>query len=290
MLSIKTTDIEPTKLYGYLNHAVAPRPICFVSTINAQGQVNLSPYSFFNMVSTNPPVCVFSPSNTSNNEPKHALQNVQEVPECVINLVSYPMVQQMNVASAQFDKGVNEFVKAGFTELPSDMVKPPRVAEAPVQLECVVTQIIPLGNQPNSGNLVVAEIKVTHIQDNVLDAHGRMDQTKLDLVGRLGADWYCRTTPECLFKVRRPIKSIGIDDLPAFIRNSDVLSGNDLGMLANIEQLPSKEEVEAFASQASIAPLLQQNDTAIFQQAKQWLNESKVDEARLLLLSSGANL
>lgn len=290
MLTIKTTDIEPAKLYGYLNHAIAPRPICFVSTIDAQGRVNLSPYSFFNMVSANPPVCVFSTTNTADNQHKHALQNVQEVPECVINMVNYNMVQQMNIASAQFDKGVNEFVKASFTELPSELVKPPRVAEAPVQLECIVKQIIPLGNQPNSGNLVIAEIKLTHIQDDVLDTNGRMDQTKLDLVGRLGADWYVRTTAECLFKVRRPIKSIGIDDLPETIRNSAILSDNDLGMLANIEQLPGKNEINAFAEQEPIATLLQQDPTSVFQSAKDWLREGKVDEARLLLLKMASGL
>jgi flavin reductase (DIM6/NTAB) family NADH-FMN oxidoreductase RutF len=284
MLTIKTSDIDPVKLYGYLNHAIAPRPICFVSTIDAGGNANLSPFSFFNMVSTNPPVCVFSATNTGDNLPKHSLQNVQQVAECVINVVSYSMVQQMNLASAQFDRGVNEFVKAGFIELPSELVRPPRVAAAPVQMECVVTQIIPLGNLPNSGNMVIAEIKMVHIDEAVLDENGRMDQMKLDLVGRLGADWYCRTNETSLFKVRRPVKSIGIDDLPEHVRQSTILTGNDLGMLANIEHLPNGVEVNAYLNTQGNDPTA--DIDSLHKQAKHLIGAGKVHEARLLLLSA----
>lgn len=248
MLTLDINDLSTVQLQEYLQHAIAPRPICFASTIDLEGNVNLSPFSFFNLFSTNPPVCIFSPSRrVRDNTTKHTLQNVLEVPECVINIVSYAMVQQTSLASTEYKKGVNEFLKSGFTELPSDLVKPPRVAEAPVQLECIISKVIPLGEQAGAGNLVLAEIKRIHIRKEILDDAGMIDQEKIDLVARLGADWYCRVTKDNLFRIAKPLTTsgIGVDALPSSIKNSFILTGNNLGQLANVEALPTDEEIDA---------------------------------------------
>lgn len=189
MLTLKTADLQPAELQNYLQYAIAPRPICFASTIDKAGNVNLSPFSFFNLFSTNPPMCVFSPARrVRDNTTKHTLENVLEVGECVINIVTYSMVQQTSLASVEYPKGTNEFIKAGFTALPSELVKPPRVAEAPVQLECLIKEVISLGDQKGAGNLILAEIKLIHIKEEILDADGKIDQEKIDLVARLGGD------------------------------------------------------------------------------------------------------
>ncbi|MBB2144197.1 flavin reductase family protein [Pedobacter sp. LMG 31464] len=259
MLTLKTSDLSPMQLQNYLQYAIAPRPICFASTIDSEGNINLSPFSFFNMFSTNPPMCIFSPARrVRDNTTKHSLQNVLEVKECVINIVDYAMVQQTSLASTEYAKGVNEFEKAGFTMLESHLVKPPRVAEAPVQLECVVKEVIPLGDQHGAGNLVLAEIKLIHIKEEILDSEGKIDQAKIDLVARLGGDWYCRVTPESLFKVAKPLTTlgIGVDALPVSVRNSSVLTGNDLGMLGNIEHLPTNEEIDAMRWNSNVKDIL----------------------------------
>jgi flavin reductase (DIM6/NTAB) family NADH-FMN oxidoreductase RutF len=259
MLTINTADLKPAELQNYLQYAIAPRPICFVSTIDKQGNVNLSPFSFFNLFSINPPICVFSPSRrVRDNTSKHSLENVMEVPECVINIVNYDMVQQTSLASVEYPKGVNEFVKAGFTQLPSELVRPPRVAESPVQMECIIRQVIPLGENAGAGNLVLSEIKRIHIKDDILDASGKIDQTKINLVARLGGDWYCRVGADNLFEVEKPVRTlgIGVDSLPASIRNSAVLTGNNLGQLGNVECLPSDEEIDAFRTDPELRQIL----------------------------------
>lgn len=259
MLTLKTADLKPAELQNYLQYAIAPRPICFASTIDKEGNVNLSPFSFFNLFSANPPICVFSPARrVRDNTTKHTLENVLEVPECVINMVNYDMVQQTSLASTEYPKGVNEFVKAGFTELKSELVRPPRVAEAPVQLECVVNQVIPLGDGAGAGNLVVAEIKLIHIREEILDENGRIDQAKIDLVARLGGDWYCRVTENNLFRVAKPLSTlgIGIDALPSAIRQSHILSANNLAQLGNVESLPSEEEIESVKKLPEIKEML----------------------------------
>jgi flavin reductase (DIM6/NTAB) family NADH-FMN oxidoreductase RutF len=259
MLTLKTADLNPVQLQNYLQYAIAPRPICFATTINKAGQVNLSPFSFFNMFSTNPPICVFSPARrVRDNTTKHTLENILEVKECVINIVDYSMVQQMSLASTEYAKGVNEFEKSGFTMLPSQLVKPPRVAEAPVQFECVVNEVISLGNNAGAGNLILAEIKLIHINESILDSDGKIDQEKIDLVARLGGDWYCRVTKENLFKVPKPLTTlgIGVDALPHAVRNSFVLTGNDLGMLGNVAALPTAEEVDETMTMAQVKEVL----------------------------------
>jgi flavin reductase (DIM6/NTAB) family NADH-FMN oxidoreductase RutF len=241
MLTINTSDISPLELQGYLQSAIAPRPICLASTIDKAGQVNLSPFSYFNLFSMNPPICIFSPSRrVRDNTTKHTLENLKEVPECVINIVNYAMVGQVSLSSCEYSKDVNEFTKAGFTQIPSDLVAPPRVAESPIQLECTVAQIIALGEKAGAGNLVLAEIKRIHIAESVLNANNKIDQAKLDLVARLGGDWYARINEQNLFEVTKPNTQLGMgfDMLPTFIRESEALSNNEKAQLANCTTLP----------------------------------------------------
>ncbi|WP_293913353.1 MULTISPECIES: flavin reductase family protein [unclassified Sphingobacterium] len=245
MSDIKTKVIDPIQQQAIfdnlIKYAIAPRPICFASTIDAAGQVNLSPFSYFNLMSHQPPVCVFSPlRRMRDGTTKHTLENIKEVNEVVINIVNYDMVQQQSLASTEYAKGINEFEKSGFTALPSTHVRPPRVAESPVQLECKVKEIIALSDEPGAGNLVLAEVVCMHIHGDLLDSNNQVDQAKLDLVARLGGDWYCRVTEESLFKVPKPLRNlgIGIDQLPESIRFSSVLTGNHLGLLANVEVIP----------------------------------------------------
>jgi flavin reductase (DIM6/NTAB) family NADH-FMN oxidoreductase RutF len=294
MLSFNTSDLTPLQIHNYLNYSVAPRPICFASTVDKDGNVNLSPFSYFNVFSVNPPVCVFSPSRrVRDNTTKHTLENLKEVPECVINIVNYDMVQQVSLSSVEYAKGINEFIKSGLTPVASDLVKPPRVAESYVQFECVVKDIIALGDTPGAGNLVLAEIKIIHINEDILDAEGRIDQAKINLVARLGGDWYCRITADNLFKVAKPVSTIGIgvDALPHNIRNSKVLTGNNLGQLGNVEALPAESDIEAHAQKSEIKHMLdatignrQARELQLHLKAKALLDEGRVMEAWLVLL------
>ncbi|MET1054681.1 MAG: flavin reductase family protein [Pedobacter sp.] len=297
MLSLNVSDLSPAQLQNYMHYAVAPRPICFASTIDPEGNVNLSPFSFFNMFSTNPPLCIFSPARrVKDNTTKHTLENILLVKECVINIVNYPMVQQMSLASTDYGKGVNEFEKAGFTMQASQLVKSPRVAEAPVQMECIVREVIHLGENPGAGNLILAEVKLIHIREDILDAEGKIDQAKIDLVARLGGDWYCRVTPENLFKVAKPLTTtgIGVDALPRQVRNSYVLTGNDLGMLGNVEKIPSEEEIDMIRHSAAVKEVLDATigDSAnrqreLHELAKEMLNKGDVISAlKVVLLES----
>ena len=249
MATIDPKDIPTGKLHGYLLGAVAPRPICFASTVDAEGNPNLSPYSFFNVFSSNPPLMIFSPARrVRDNTTKHTLQNAEATKEVVINVVTYPIVQQMSLSSTEYPKGVNEFVKAGFTMLPSEEVKPFRVAESPVQFECKVKDIIYTGNEGGAGNLIVCEVVKVHINDDVLDENGAIDQYKIDLVARAGGSYYSRAR-EGFFEIPKPISTlgIGVDSIPEDIRNSRVLTGNNLGMLGNVESLPEQIDVDNFA-------------------------------------------
>ena len=228
----------------YLQHIIAPRPICFASTVDREGNVNLSPFSFFNLFSTNPPVVVFSPSRrVRDNTTKHTLQNVMEVPEVVINIVDSDMVQQVSLASCEYPKGWNEFIKAGFTMEPATLVQPPLVKESKAKMECRVLEIKPLGTAGGAGNLVICEVLRLHLDTAILDENNKVDQRKLELVARLGGNWYCKTGIENLFEVEKPNTQLGlgIDALPVSIRNSQILTGNDLGRLANITAIPKRD-------------------------------------------------
>jgi flavin reductase (DIM6/NTAB) family NADH-FMN oxidoreductase RutF len=241
-------DLKPAEKQYYLQHVIAPRPVCFASTIDKAGNINLSPFSFFNLFSSNPPIVVFSPARRlRDNTTKHTLQNVLEVPEVVINIVTFDMVQQVSLASCDFPKEINEFKKAGFTQQPARLVKPPLVKESKVNLECKVIEVKPLGTEGGSGNLVICEVLLMHIADTLLDGPSagardlpKIDQRKINHVARLGGDWYCVVNENNLFQVEKPNTQlgIGIDALPSSVRNSKILSGNNLGQLANVQELP----------------------------------------------------
>ncbi|MFN5556340.1 MAG: flavin reductase family protein [Chryseotalea sp.] len=269
---IDPKEVTTGVLHSYLLGAIAPRPIAFASTIDKEGKVNLSPFSFFNVFGANPPILIFSPARRGrDNTVKHSYENVLEVPEVTINIVDYAMVQQMSLASTEYPKGVNEFVKAGLTEIASEKVKPPRVADAPASFECKVLQVIPTGIEGGAGNLIICEVVLVHIANRVLDANGKIDPFKLDAVARMGGDWYCRANGDALFTVPKPLEKIGIgiDQLPDEIRLSKVLTGNELAMLANIEALPLAKQ---FSS-----------DTNIHLQVKGLLEKQLIAEAWGLL-------
>ena len=293
MISIDPKSIETAKLQGYLQSSVGPRPIAFASTIGKNGIPNLSPFSFFNVFSANPPILIFSPARrVRDNTVKHTLINAEATGEVVINVVNYDMVQQTSLASTEYAEGVDEFVKAGFTPVPSDVVKPFRVKESPVQFECIVTQIIPLGTEGGAGNLILCEVVRIHINEAVLDKNGAIDQHKIDLVSRLGVNWYSRSNLG-LFEVPKPLTTlgVGVDAIPDFIKNSPVFDGNDLGMLGNIESLPTTKEVSIFVDQNfSIKAVLSSDDLEKQHlEAKKYLLENDVLAAWKVLLAKKIN-
>jgi flavin reductase (DIM6/NTAB) family NADH-FMN oxidoreductase RutF len=276
--------IAQAQLHSYLLSAVAPRPIAFASTINSTGEVNLSPFSFFNVFSSNPPVMIFSPARRGrDNTTKDTLHNVQDIPEVVINIVNHPMVEQMSLASSEYPPGVNEFVKAGFSALPSTQVRPPRVGEAPVAFECKVQQVIALGDGGGAGNLVICEVLLIHIQDQYLDAAGQLDTTRLDLVARMGANWYCRASGAALFEIPKPLAQpgVGVDALPEHARHSEVLSGNDLGRLGNVPALPDRATLTLVQQQYALADMTLPERHIL---AQQLLREGNLMEAWSVLL------
>ncbi len=289
---IDPQDLSGGELHGLLLSAVAPRPICFASTIDVEGNVNLSPFSFFNVFSSNPPIMIFSPARRGrDNTTKHSFDNVKAVPEVVINIVNYPIVEQMSLSSTEYDKGVNEFVKSGLTEVSSDLVKPPRVGESPVSFECKVDKVIELGQNGGAGNLVISRVVKIHVDKRYLDEGGKLDTVKLDLVARLGGSWYGRMIPEALFEIPKPLakKGIGVDALPEHVRMSKVLTGNELGRLGNMESLPTPEEIENISKLPEVNSLLAINSTeqrleAMHRLASAWLSQGKVAEALTLLI------
>ncbi|MCO5724534.1 flavin reductase family protein [Robiginitalea marina] len=292
-LAVLPEQVETRVLHGYLLGAVGPRPIAFASTVDGEGRPNLAPFSFFNVFSANPPVLIFSPARrVRDNTTKHTLENVQQTGEVVVNVVSYPMVQQMSLASTEYDRGVNEFEKAGFTMVPSDRVAPYRVGEAPVQFECRVTKVEPLGSEGGAGNLIHAEVLKIHIRRSVLDERDGIDPRKLDLVARMGGDWYTRAASG-LFEVPKPLASrgIGVDVIPGPIRLSPVLTGNDLGLLGNVEALPGREEVRLFVqAHGEVRELLKQADSLeIHRHAQRLLEGNDVASAWKVLLASLEN-
>lgn len=285
--TIDPTQLSIPELQNLLQAAVAPRPIAFASTIDRVGQVNLSPFSFFNLFSSNPPILVFSPSRrVRDNSTKHSLDNVLEVPEVCINVVNFPMVEQMSLASTEYEKGVNEFSKAGFTQVHSSLIQPPRVGEAPVAFECKVNQVLPLGSEGGAGNLVICEVLLVHVQEQYLDASGKLDTTQLDLVSRMGGNWYCRARGSALFEIPKPLltKGIGVDALPESIRQSTVLTGNNLGRLGNVEVLPSPAAIERVREQADVQAALGAGQEALHRLAQHYLEAGKTEEALKILL------
>ncbi|MBC7535569.1 MAG: flavin reductase family protein [Ferruginibacter sp.] len=292
MLSLNLKDLSPADIQNYLQHAIAPRPICFASTIDRQGNVNLSPFSFFNLFSSNPPVVIFSPARrVRDNTTKHSLQNVLEVAEVVINIVDFDMVQQTSLASCDYPKGTSEFIKAGFTEEKATIVSPPMVKESKIKLECRVIEVKPLGTEGGAGNLVICEVLWMHIDESILDENKKIDQAKIHHVARLGGDWYCRVDESNLFKVAKPnIKiGIGIDALPHDIRSSKVLSGNNLAQLGNVNEMPfidpafHDDKLKTIILYYSINPVEMEKELHLY--AKQLLEMGLVTEAWQVLLT-----
>ncbi|MEL6537347.1 MAG: flavin reductase family protein [Bacteroidota bacterium] len=293
MLTINPKDVSVPQLHGYLLGAIAPRPIAFASTVDAEGNVNLSPFSFFNVFGANPPTLIFSPARrVRDNTTKHTLSNVEEVNEVVINIVDHPMVEQMSLASSEYPKGVNEFIKAGLTEQPSESVRPPRIAEAPAAFECTVKQVIPLGNEGGAGNLIVCEVVLAHFQDHILGSDGKIDPHKLDSVARMGGDWYCRAQGSALFTLPKPNRNLGMgmDQLPDSIRNSTVLTGNQLARLANAHTLPEPEAITQYQETETAKEIYERfghhQDTFQFhthQKAAELLEAGNIEEAWLVL-------
>lgn len=294
MASFTPSEMSIPEVHGFLLTAVSPRPIAFASTVDKEGNPNLAPFSFFNVFSSRPPVMIFSPARSGRTgKTKDTLNNVLEVPEVVINIVNYPMVHQMSLASSPYAPDVNEFEKAGFTPVASETVKPFRVKESPAQFECTVREVISLGDNGGAGQLVIAEVQRFHIHDNLLTPEGKLDPIKLDAVARNGANWYTRANAETMFEVTKPITTIGIglDQIPEDIRSSHILSGNDLGQLGNVEELPNETDVneyklidlsEVFMDLEDEPAKLEQT---LHQRAKDLLAEGKVDEAWMTLLA-----
>ena len=289
MITIDPKSIETAKLQGYLQSSIGPRPIAFASTIDAEGNANVSPFSFFNVFSANPPILIFSPARrVRDNSIKHTLINAEATREVVINVVNYDMVQQISLASTEYADGVDEFLKSGLTPIASEVVKPFRVKESPVQFECKVTQIIPLGTEGGAGNLVLCEVVRIHIDESVLDKNGAIDQHKIDLVSRLGGNWYSRSN-QGLFEVPKPLSTlgIGVDAIPNFIKESKVFNGNDLGVLGNVEALPTEEEITIFVKENfEVKGVLSADDEEKKHQlAKEYLNKNEVLIAWKVLLA-----
>jgi flavin reductase (DIM6/NTAB) family NADH-FMN oxidoreductase RutF len=285
-------DLKTAEKQYYLQHVVAPRPVCFASTIDKAGNINLSPFSFFNLFSSNPPIVIFSPSRrVRDNTTKHTLENVIEVPEVVINIVTYEMVHQVSLASCEYPKEMNEFEKAGFTAEPATLVKPPMVKESKVKMECKVLEVKPLGTEGGAGNLVICEVLRMHIDDSLLDENKKIDQRKIHHIARLGGDWYCKVDESNLFVVPKPNTElgIGVDALPESIRNSDILSGNDLGHLANVRKMPIIEpsfddtHLKNIIQYYSLNP--DEMEKELHAYAKKLLAEGKVREAWQVLLA-----
>jgi flavin reductase (DIM6/NTAB) family NADH-FMN oxidoreductase RutF len=292
MLTVDPKDVSIAKFHSILLGAVGPRPIAFASTVDEDGRPNLSPFSFFNAFSANPPVLVFSPARrVRDNTTKHTLENVLRVPEVVINVVNFDMVQQMSLASTEYPEGVNEFEKAGFTQLASEKVRPFRVKESPVQFECIVKEVISLGNEGGAGNLIICEVVMAHMHAEVLNDQNQIDQQKIDLVGRMGGNWYSRAHGAALFEVEKPLTTlgIGVDALPEHIRYSPVLTGNNLGQLGNVEHIPTELECREFKNSGELELILAQvteSDFASHRLAQQLLAQGEIQKAWKVLLAS----
>ncbi len=298
MLSIDPRQLETREVHQYLLGAVGPRPIAFASTMDIHGNPNLSPFSFFNVFSADPPILVFSPARRAqNNTTKDTLANVENTREVVINVVSYGITEQMNLSSTEYPSTVNEFVKSGLTPMESKTVRPFRVKESPAQFECTVREVMHLGERGGAGNLAICEVQMMHFSEAVLNSEGKIDQHKIDLVGRMGANWYVRANGEAIFEVQKPTRNlgIGVDMIPPRIRNSFILTGNDLGKLGNVDRIPTDEEINAVRKDQAVADILSQSDDAyelrelLHQYAHELLRENKVREAWSVLLIDKLN-
>jgi len=295
MLTIDPKSVSTAHFHSILLSAVAPRPIAFASTVDDKGNVNLSPFSFFNAFSAHPPILVFSSARrVRDNTTKHTLDNVLKVPEVVINIVDYEIAEQMSLASTEYDAGVNEFIKAGLTEVPSIKIKPPRVSESPVSFECKVLEVKPLGEEGGAGNMIICEVLLAHIRENILQkGQDKIDPTKLELVARMGDNWYTKANANSMFEIPKPMttKGIGFDNLPDYVRYSTILTGNNLGRLANVEKLPTEGEVFDFSQEPEIHAILETStdnpdgmESELHRLAIKYLEDGQIDNAWKVLL------
>lgn len=294
MLTINPKDIPVPKLHHYLLGSIGPRPICFASTVDANGVGNIAPFSFFNVFSANPPIAIFSPARSGRtNTTKDTYNNVKQVPEVVINVVNYSIVHQMSLASSPYPPEISEFDKSGLTPVPSELVRPFRIKESPVQLECKVVEVKELGNEGGAGNLIICEIIKLHISEDVLNEDQMVDQKKIDLVARMGGNWYCRADQNSMFEIEKPITTCGIgyDQIPEEIRNSKVLTGNDIGQLGGIEELPNETDVNEYKLMTLSDLFIEFEDNAkqleleLHKLSKKLLEKNKLEEAWLTLLA-----
>ena len=294
MLSLDPKELSVPQVHRYLLGAIGPRPIAFASTMDENGVPNLAPFSFFNVFSANPPILIFSPARSGrNNTTKDTYENVKVVPECVINIVNFDIVEQMSLASSPFEKNVNEFIKSGLTPVPSHLVKPFRVEESPVQFECKVNEVIELGTEGGAGNLIICEVVRIHIKEEVLDENQMIDQLKIDLVARMGGNWYCRADKNSMFEIAKPITTIGVgyEVIPEDIRKSSVLTGNDLGKLGGIEEIPNETDVNEYKliELSDLFVSLEDNavelELELHKLAQQLLKDDKLEEAWKTLLA-----
>lgn len=297
-MRIDPKEISTPDLHAYLLGCIGPRPIAFASTLDKDGNPNLAPYSFFNVFSTNPPTLILSPAKPRDLQLKHTLLNAMATKEIVINVVNYPIVEQMSLSSTAYAKGVNEFVKSGLTAVDSEMVKAPRVGESIASFECKVKEVVHLGDEAGAGNLIICEIVLAHINDDVLGDDGKPDPFKTDLVARMGGDWYCRASGEAIFKLPKPNRNlgVGVDQIPDAIRNSVVLTGNNLGRLGNIDKIPENDRIFAFSESAEIQEIKSRfkNDPESYEYhlhelAKRFLEEDELEKAWLTLLQDFSN-
>ncbi|WP_127844831.1 flavin reductase family protein [Psychroflexus aestuariivivens] len=288
MKSFLPSELKTPELHGILLGSIGPRPIAFASTMDADGKPNLSPYSFFNVFSANPPIMIFSPARrVRNNTTKHTLENIEKTKEVVINVVNWDIVQQMSLSSTEYEAGVNEFEKSGLNMLKSDIVKPYRVKESPVQYECKVNEIVHLGKEGGAGNLIISEVVKVHVREDLLDDNLKIDQHKIDLVARMGGNWYSRAN-QGMFEVEKPLSTlgIGVDKIPEYIRFSKTLTGNDLGKLANVERLPDAKAVKHFVESNELANFMEESSEEKIQIiAQEYLNKNEVDKAWKILLA-----
>lgn len=293
MKRIDPKEIPVPEMHSYLLGAVVPRPVAFASTMDKEGNINLSPFSFFNCFGANPPILIFSPSRRGrDNTTKHTYENVLEVPEVVINIANYNIVEQMSLASTEYPKGVNEFIKTGLTPEPSEIIKPPRVKEAPVSFECKVSKVMPLGKEGGAGNLVICEVLLMHIQTKILDEQGKIDPYKLDAVARMGGNYYCRVQGDSIFEIPKPAKKmgVGVDEIPEEVIKSMMFTGNELGRLGTIAKVPDKSEVKEFADSEALQKIKSETTgdkdyrSALYQLARKYLMDGNVEAAWKILL------
>lgn len=294
MIKVNPEEVPAAKLHGYLQGAIAPRPIAFVSTVDEQGRSNLSPFSYFNLFSTTPPIVIFAPlRRMRDNTTKHTYENVKQVKEVVVNIVNHSIVEQMSLSSTEYPEGVNEFEKSGLTPIPSDKVTPFRVKEAPVQLECKVIEVKDFGDQGGAGSLVICEVVMVHVDEKVLDDEGKIDPFKIDLVSRMGGNWYCRANGDALFEIAKPLRNlgVGVDQIPQDIRNSTILTGNNLGQLGNVETIPDETEVNDYKLMELSELFMSYEDNAVeleiklHERAKELLSKGEVMDAWKTLLA-----